>query len=137
MNRWLKWGLVSVAALVLVIQVVPYGRDHGDPPGGVPDLGSASADRLFDDACADCHSNDTEWPWYSNVAPMSWLIQDHVDEGREEWNVSEPGVDWDEGAEETLEGGMPPRSYTILHAGARLSDAEKRALADALEALDR
>ena len=136
MKRPLKLGLLAAGGLALAVQLVPYGRDHGAPAGASPALPDAAAQTLFDGACADCHSNDTAWPWYSNVAPMSWLVQRDVDEGREEWNIADPGVDWDDGAEETLEGEMPPRQYTLLHSAGRLSDAEKQALAAALESME-
>ena len=136
MERPRRIGLLATVGLALAIQLVPYGRDHGAPAGASPALGDARAEQLFRDACADCHSNETVWPWYSNVAPMSWLVQRDVDEGREEWNVADADVEWDEGAEETEEGAMPPRQYTILHSGARLSSEERAHLAAALEAME-
>ena len=88
-------------------------------------------------ACFDCHSNQTRWPWYSHVAPMSWLVQDHVDEGRRELNFS----DWnrgsseaDEAAETVRDREMPPQSYLLLHPEARLTDAEREQLARGLDA---
>ena len=80
-------------------------------------------------ACYGCHSNEVEWPWYSNVAPISWAVTDHVDDGREEVNYSEFSTNPGE-AEETIEGiedgSMPPAYYTRfgLHPEANLSDAE-------------
>lgn len=79
-------GLVGAAAvagvLVLAVgaQVVPYGRDHTNPPV----LAEASWDSpathdLAARACFDCHSNQTTWPWYSNVAPLSWVVSHHID----------------------------------------------------------
>jgi hypothetical protein len=136
-KRPLRTGLLAAGGLAIAIQLVPYGRDHADPAGAWPTLGDARAEELFRDACADCHSNETVWPWYSNVAPMSWLVQRDVELGRDEWNAADPDVEWDEGAEETAEGEMPPRQYTILHAGARLSADERALLADALEAMER
>jgi hypothetical protein len=123
---------LGVAILVVAIQLVPYGRDHSNPPvTGEPQWDSDRTRELAVAACFDCHSNESTWPWYSNVAPMSWLVQRDVDQGREELNFSE----WDKGqgeagesAETVEEGSMPPRQYTWLHSGARLSDAEKRAL---------
>ena len=81
-------------------------------------------------ACFDCHSNETVWAWYSNVAPISWIVQQHVDEGREELNFSEWHVpqEADEAAETVREGSMPTRGYAALHPEARLSDDEQRAL---------
>ena len=84
----------------------------------------------------DCHSNLTEWPWYTNVAPMSWLVQRDVDEGRRILNFTE----WDrpqrtdEIGEVVLGGEMPPFQYTLIHPGAKLSDAERQELVDGLRA---
>jgi len=87
-----KIVIVIVAGLVvagLAIQLVPYGRDHTNPSGGSePNWDSPETKALFDRACADCHSNDTTWPWYSNIAPLSWLVQRDVDEGRRYFNAS-------------------------------------------------
>lgn len=87
-------------------------------------------------ACFDCHSNRTRWPWYAHVAPASWLLQSHVDEGRRELNFSR----WDLAQEEADEAGdtvrsgeMPPWTYLLTHPEARLSDAEKGQLALGLD----
>ena len=66
-------------------------------------------------ACMDCHSNETEWPWYSNVAPVSWLVQNDVDEGRRRLNLSTGGADFDEMIETIEEGSMPPWQYKPAH----------------------
>ena len=77
-------------------------------------------------ACYDCHSNETEWPVYSYVAPMSWLVRRDVETGRDELNLSEldqdGGHELDDAAETIEEGSMPPRQYVLLHPDARLSD---------------
>lgn len=90
-------------------------------------------------ACYGCHSNEVEWPWYSNIAPVSWAITDHVDEGRDEVNFSEFATSRDEADEviETiLDGSMPPRYYTAfgLHPEANLSDTEIAELVAGLRA---
>ena len=135
-RRILVWTGAGLVALLLLIQLVPYGRDHADPAvTGTPRWDSPRTKALFDDACADCHSNVTDWPWYSNVAPMSWLVQRDVDEGREILNASEwdrPQGEAGEAGETVLEGEMPPWQYTLIHSGARLSDTEKQDLADGL-----
>ena len=88
-------------------------------------------------ACFDCHSNETVWPWYAHVAPVSWLVQHDVDEGREHLNFSE----WDreqeeaeEAAEVVEDGEMPLWVYLPTHPDARLSDAEKADLISGLKA---
>jgi hypothetical protein len=122
----------------LLIQVVPYGRDHDNPPV-VADAPwpSAEARQLARSACYDCHSNETRWPWYSNVAPMSWLVQRDVDDGRDELNFSRwPDDDADDLADSVEDGEMPPRNYTMLHPDARLSATEEVALIAALRQLE-
>ena len=126
-------GAIIVVAL-LAIQLVPYGRDHTNPPvTGEPPWDSAATRELAVKACFDCHSNETVWPWYSNVAPISWRLQNHVNEGREKLNFSE----WGTGEQETekivrvvQEGEMPPWDYLIPHPEANLSDADTQTLLD-------
>jgi hypothetical protein len=121
----------------LVIQFVPYGRDHSNPPVVAEPLWDSPETReLSVRACFDCHSNDTVWAWYSNIAPVSWLIQNHVDEGRDELNFSEWHLDQEgeEAAETVRDGSMPTRDYQWLHSEARLTDTELDALAAGLAA---
>lgn len=129
-------GLVLVLAFV-VIQFVPYGRDHVNPPvGAEPAWDSPGTRALAKQACFDCHSNETEWPAYSRVAPVSWLIQRDVSEGRAVLNFSEwqrPQEEAKEAVEEIREGEMPLRIYRLMHAHARLSAADRERLARGLE----
>jgi len=132
---------IVVAVLVLgfiAIQFVPYGREHTNPPvSGEPAWDTAQTQALFMQACGDCHSNETTWPWYTNIAPVSWRIQNHVDEGRERLNVSAWGTgeqEADHAAEQVESGDMPPGDYLLLHPAARLADADRRALIDGLTA---
>jgi hypothetical protein len=131
--------VVVIVGLFVLIQLVPYGRDHTNPPVTAEPAWDSQATRdLAVTACFDCHSNQTAWPWYTNVAPMSWLIQRDVDEGRGTLNFSEwdqpQGEGIDEIGEVVVEGGMPPTQYTVLHRSAALSDEYRQALADGLEA---
>ena len=82
----------------------------------------------------DCHSNLTKWPWYSNVAPISWLVQNDVDEGRRRLNLSTDDPELEEMIDAIREGSMPPWQYKPAHTGARLSDQEKQDLIRGLEA---
>ena len=129
-------GLAGLILLGLVIQLIPYGRAHTNPPvTAEPQWDSPQTRTLFMRACGDCHSNETTWPWYSNIAPASWLVQYDVDEGRAAFNVSEWGRgenEADEAAEKVQKGEMPPWQYLILHPEARLSAAEKQALIQGL-----
>jgi len=126
----------AIAALALLIQLVPYGRNHTNPPVvAEPNWDSAETKALYDRACADCHSNDTVWPWYSNIAPVSWLVQRDVEEGRQHLNTSEWGtqrIETNEVGEVILEGEMPMKVFLITHPEARLTKAEKEALAQGL-----
>ncbi len=136
-------GLVLVLFVggFVLMQLVPYGRNHNNPPVvSEPNWDSPETRALAVRACYDCHSNETKWPWYTNVAPVSWLIQREVDEGREElnfstWGQSGEGEEGEELSEAIYEGGMPPAQYLLLHPTARLTDAEKQALARGLTAI--
>jgi hypothetical protein len=88
-------------------------------------------------ACFNCHSNETTWPGYSNVAPMSWVLQRDVEMGRTVLNFSEwnrPQELSNEAAATVLRREMPPRSYKLMHPGARLTDREIEELARGLDA---
>jgi Haem-binding domain len=131
-------GLLAVAA---VLQLVPYGRAHDNPPvtQDAP-WPNGRARELATAACYDCHSNRTRWPPQSFVAPFSWLLTRDVEQGRDELNFST----WDSGdgeadddADAVAEGSMPPRRYLLVHPGAALSEAERQVLVAALEAMDR
>ncbi len=118
----------------LVIQLIPYGRNHSNPPVlSEPQWPDPETRALAQRACFDCHSNETTWPWYSNIAPISWITQHNVDEGRSklnfsEWNDGGRGEGAGELVEVLQEGEMPPFDYLIMHPGARLSDAERQKL---------
>ena len=137
-RRILKPLLLGAVAFAAAIQLVPYGRDHSNPPvTAEPQWDSAATRDLAKRACFDCHSNETVWPWYSHVAPVSWLLQRDVEEGRSKLNFSEwdkPQKEADEAAKEVREGEMPPWFYLPTHPEARLTDAEKQALIAGLEA---
>ena len=124
-------GIAVVVALV-AFQALPYGRNHTNPPvRAEPPWDSTQTRKLAVRACFDCHSNQTAWPWYSNIAPFSWLIQSDVDEGRNKLNYSEwnrPQKEARESAESVREGEMPPWYYVILHPQAKLSSVERQAL---------
>jgi len=131
--------LIAFGGLVL-IQLVPYGRDHANPPvQSEPNWDSQQTRELTRRACFDCHSNETTWPWYSNIAPMSWLVQHNADEGRRilnfsTWKQGGAGREAGESLEAVAEGFMPPADYLLAHPNARLSQDEKKALLDGLRA---
>ncbi len=137
-GRLVRMLVLGIIVLLVVIQLVPYGRQHTNPPvRAEPAWDSPRTRELAVRACFDCHSNETKWPWYSNVAPLSWLVQYDVDKGRRELNYSE----WDrrqeeagESAETVQKGSMPPAYYVWLHPEARLTAAERAELIAGLQA---
>lgn len=133
----------SLAALIIVaaIQLVPYGKDHTNPPvAREPAWDSPATRNLAKQACFDCHSNETVWPWYSRIAPASWLVYRDVVEARRHLNFSQwqggavEGESPGKAAKEVESGGMPPFQYRIAHPHARLDDASRKALLQGLTA---
>ena len=136
MKRILIIVLVVLVGVFLLIQLIPYGHQHTNPPVvQEPNWDSPQTRELAQRACFDCHSNEVVWPWYSNIAPVSWLVQHDVDEGLRYLNFS----DWGRVREpyeilEVLQGGrMPPSQYLIMHPDAKLTQAEKDALVSGLQ----
>ncbi len=137
MKRAILYIGAGLALLALAIQLVPYGHNHTNPPvSAEPRWDSLETRALAQRAFFDCHSNQTVWPWYSNVAPVSWLVYGDVAEGRTRLNFSEwnrpQGQYVDEFKEAYYERNMPPASYLQLHSSARLSEAERKKLFDGL-----
>ncbi|MCS6828235.1 MAG: heme-binding domain-containing protein [Caldilinea sp.] len=134
----LRIGVGLVILFGVLIQLIPYGRAHQNPPViAEPRWDSPKTRELFFRACGDCHSNETAWPWYSNIAPVSWLIQRDVDEGRVAFNVSEWGRaknESDDAVEAVQNGSMPPPIYLLMHPSARLSNAEQQSFLQGLAA---
>lgn len=136
-KRVAPWVLAGIVGLIVIIQFIPVAGAKSNPPVvAEPAWDSPQTRELAVRACYDCHSNETVWPWYSNVAPVSWRVISHTNEGREslnfsEWNV--PQEDAHEAAESVRDGSMPLRVYLLTHAEARLSDQEKALLAQGLD----
>lgn len=133
---------ITIAAVLVfvLIQAVPYGRAHSNGDiTGEPEWNSPRTRELVVRACYGCHSNEVEYPSYANVAPISWSVQSHVDEGRSAVNYSEFATD-PRSARDSLRavqtGFMPPAYYTRfgLHPEARLTDSEMQELIAGLEA---
>jgi len=123
------WILFLIA--LIVIQFIPVKRTN---PASISEIDApADVKAIFRNSCFDCHSNETVWPWYSYVAPASWLLVSDVNEGRENLNFSNWGnLDrskqtklreeiWEEIREER----MPLLQYRILHPGSKLSQEQK------------
>ena len=120
---------LGAAMLLVAAQLVPISREN--PPVQAEMPAPPAVRDILRRACYDCHSNETTWPWYSRVAPVSWWVLDHVNEGREEFNASE----WNRMSEarrlrlprrlwrEVSGGEMPPWYYTPMHPAAKLTAA--------------
>ena len=133
----------SFAAVLVVfglIQLVPYGKSHSNPPvTGEPAWATPETRELMVRACFGCHSNEVAYPSYADIAPISWMVASHVSEGRNEVNYSEFATSkrgFDDTIEVILNGSMPPSYYTQFgrHPEARLTDTEIATLVDGLRA---
>lgn len=135
-KRILLVTAIALLAIQLIrpSQVAPTTAPENDlfaAESATPDV-----QELVKNACYDCHSNETTWPWYAQIAPASWIIANHVNEGREHLNFS----DWatysdkkrdhklEEIAEEMAEGEMPMEGYVAFHSEAKLTDDQKMAV---------
>lgn len=143
-RRWARLAL-SVVVLGAVgavsAQLVPYGWFHSNPAVvQEPPWDAPQTRDLAVRACFDCHSNEVRWPWYANLAPVSWLVQNDVSGARGALNFS----DWtgatgrrDSAGEVSrviARGSMPPSYYVWMHPSAKLTPAEQTQLANGLSA---
>lgn len=127
-------ALLVVVLLVLGIQLVPVPREN--PPAVAPISVPDDVRMVLENSCNDCHSNLTVWPWYSRVAPVSWLVYRDVKKGRDALNFSEWGEYSDrrrnrkleEIEEKVADKEMPLKLYVRLHPGAALSVADAETL---------
>lgn len=138
LKKMIVRGAIALVAVGLVgfiaIQFVPVERTN-PPVVSEPNWDSPETRALAQRACFDCHSNQTTWPWYSQVAPASWLVADHVIEGRDKFNMSEwPSGEGDEAAKAVAEGEMPLFGYVLMHPEAKLTPAETEQLIAGLRA---
>ena len=138
MKRWSIRVALGLVAFFALAQAVPYGRSHHNPASvREPAWNSPQTRKLASEACFDCHSNLTTWPWYSNIAPGSWLIYRDVVGGRGTLNFSEWQRAQDVSAGDVVDavrgGSMPPWYFKLLHSRSRLSTADRDRLARGLE----
>ncbi|HSR87695.1 MAG TPA: heme-binding domain-containing protein [Pontiella sp.] len=124
----MKWPVIALCAIIAGIQLIQVQRTN---PEVVYDFdGPSEVKALLKRSCYDCHSNETEWPWYSHVAPASWLVDHHVEDGRKHLNFSEwealRVMGWirNEIVEEVAGGKMPPKSYLRMHSDAKVTAEE-------------
>lgn len=137
MKKVIRISLLVLAAIFIIIQFIPNGKPSNQPSPG-KDLFEITeipqeVELLLKNACYDCHSQKVKFPWYSNVAPVSWLVARDIKEARENLDFSK----WrdvskkdklkalDKIGEEVSEENMPMKIYTIMHAEARLTKAER------------
>ena len=138
MKKIFKTLAVVLIIAFAAIQIVR--ADRTNPPVNAADVLQAPPDvqAILDRSCADCHSSNTRWPWYTNVAPVSWWIADHVKDGRKEMSFSEFNTyspkkaahKMEEICEQLKKGEMPLKGYTPLHPEAKLTDADKQRLCE-------
>lgn len=145
MKVW-QYLIGGLAVIGLAIQLIPNDLPavESDNPGDLIGTGVVDGEvaRILKSACYDCHSNETKYPWYAHVAPVSWLVAKDTREGREELNFSiwteydmmEKLEKLDDIAIEVGEGEMPMKIYTYVHAGANLKDLERKKLIEWAEA---
>lgn len=132
-------GLAVLVVLFGLMQLIPYGRTHTNPPVIKEPTWDTSRTRdLAVRACFNCHSNETTWPWYASVAPFSWVVQFDVEVARSvinfsEWNRKYPLAPY--AGNSVMTGGMPTVKYRLAHPEADLTDEETRALAHGLDAM--
>jgi Haem-binding domain len=133
---WLKRSLVAVAIFIVLAQI--YRPARTNPPAETNQEIAATVAvepaiaSILDRSCIDCHSNRTVWPWYSRVAPVSWLVVSDVNRGRRRVNFSEwASYDAEKKSKhleaickEVTEGDMPPATYTPMHSSASLTKAD-------------
>lgn len=137
MKKVITIALGSLVVLFVLIQFIPYGHQHTNPPVvQEPNWDSPQTRELAQRACFDCHSNQTVWTWYSNIAPVSWMVQNDVVEGRRYLNFSDWGHVREpyEISEVVRSGWMPPSKYTLMHPEAKLTQAERDALVSGINA---
>lgn len=131
-------GKITITMILMgaVLQLVPFGHEHSNPAViQEPAWDSPGTRALVKRACYNCHSNETVWPWYSSLAPVSWLTERDVNQGRSHLNFSEwndPMNQPDDVVEEVAAGNMPPWFYLPLHPEAKLTQEERTALLQGL-----
>jgi hypothetical protein len=132
--KYLMYIVLAGLAVFVLIQFIPVDRTN-PPITQEPTWSSPEARALVKEHCFQCHSNETEWPWYSYIAPGSWLIKWDVVNAHEAFNFSEWDTNrgsLDEMIETIQEGEMPPIQYTIFHPSSVMNNEQKQALIDAL-----
>jgi len=133
--RTALWVLGALVAVFVLIQFVPFGRDHTNPPATNSfKWTSAQAKAIARRSCYDCHSNHTRYWWAVDIAPFSWLAAHDIQDGRARLNFSEwTGSLSTPALESAVSNNMPPLQYTLLHPNAKLSAADRQTLLDGFQ----
>jgi hypothetical protein len=138
-KRWIVRAVVLGAVVFVALQLVPLGRVRNPPVTQDAPWPTDEARSIAVAACYDCHSNEAHVEWFDRIAPASWLVAGHVDEGRSRVNFSEwdrPQRKADELHDSVERGEMPLPSYTWLHPAAKLDARQQAILVDALRQLE-
>jgi Haem-binding domain len=136
MKKWLKRVGITLLLVLVGLQFVPLDRTN-PPVTQEVKWDSAATRTLAQRACFDCHSNETVWPWYAYVAPLSMRVVSHTNEGRDRLNFSawdQPNEDFEEIEKVINQGQMPLWDYLLMHPEAELTADEKQILVDGLNA---
>ncbi len=146
MSRRVRIIILSIVGILVVgfiaLQLIPIASIYppSAPPGNPPvtktiNWDSPQTEALARAACFDCHSNETKYPWYSTIAPVSWLVNEDINKGRRELNFSTGRhIEGDEMVEQIERGKMPPDIYLPLHPDANLTAEQKQQLIKGLQA---
>lgn len=134
MHPWLRWPLLAFVAVFAGGQFVRPSMTNPpvEPGASLTATAPREVSAILQRSCRDCHSNETTWPWYSQIAPFSWMLASHVNDGRDHFNYSEwtsiTADDQDKflGAicSMTRRGRMPLPSYLLIHRGSTLTPAD-------------
>lgn len=149
MKKHFTFKKISIAILLLLAVFQLFRIDKRNPPVDpekdflTMTKASVEIQNILKASCYDCHSNNSTYPWYTNIAPVSWWVKNHINEGRKHLNFSEWGNysakksdhKLEEGVEMIEEGEMPMASYTLIHGEAKLNEQQKLLLMNWFNAL--
>jgi hypothetical protein len=140
--KFIKRIVIVLVVILVGIQFIPTTHNQSDEVSETDFIKAFSAPNnikmLLKTSCYDCHSNNTKYPWYDKIQPLSWLLEDHINNGKEELNFSEFGLYSKRKQKSKLksiisqikDNEMPLSSYTILHSKAKLSKNDKKLIMD-------
>jgi mono/diheme cytochrome c family protein len=136
-RKRLLYAFIALGILFVLAELtllLPQFKPTNPPVTFQVNWDSPQTEAVFRESCADCHSNETVYPWYSYVVPIAWLVNNDVREGREKFNISTGNIEEAEEIEDVvMDGEMPLAPYLITHPDAALTDEEKRLLINGME----